>query len=118
VWSVHEERSLLFLDSVLTELTPIFGDRLKETFQKKEDTKMTFGNPPPDLLASIYRRPRKNLILDSGVSVPKSSTLLYSYDDPDSAAFFLPLTILLLVHIYFLVHIYWYAPNPDNVFFK
>ena len=80
---------------------------------------MTYNSPPEDLMAKVCKTTRnKRLTYQVDMTVSKSSTLLYAYDDPDRAAFFIPLTILLVLHIFFLIHIYLYAPNPDNVFFK
>lgn len=80
---------------------------------------MTTGNEIENMLERVQRSPRRRS--DAGrsdLSVSKSSTLIYTYDDPDRGAFFLPLTILLSLHAFFLAHIYLYAPNPDNVLFK
>ncbi|CAG7838144.1 unnamed protein product [Allacma fusca] len=78
----------------------------------KLSTTMTHSDPTVDILAHVYKRTRRAPAVPECV-YPKVSTLSYCYDDPDRSAFFLPLTILLLLHIYFLIHIYVYSPNPD-----
>ena len=78
---------------------------------------MTYSDPTVDILAHVYKRTRRAPIVPEYV-YPKTSTLLYCYDDPDRTAFFLPLTILLLLHMFFLLHVYFYAPNPEGLFIK
>jgi len=81
---------------------------------------MAHGEIEEDLLGRVQRTPRRRRsgLGLSDLTVSKSSTLIYTYDDPDRGAFFLPLTILLSLHAFFLAHIYLYAPNPENLIFK
>lgn len=52
--------------------------------------------------------------LNSSLPISGLSNLLFSYDDPERTSFFLPLMILLVVHVMFLFYLHIYSPTQTN----